>query len=186
MLRLFLWSPVLLLLAAPSGAVSVTLPLDSAFSSIDPEFAAAEPLSGLLSFEVGSLPVVGNTSFDAANIAVETGSGLSIILDPNVANPGLGVLNAAGSFLIPTLFIQLDDGGTTNLTLVDITGTVVFGQDGNSIREIFTTFTVDSGGPAGIYTVTILAVPEPSALLLMAAGLTSLALGARRNRGIAR
>jgi len=170
-----------LLLVTPAAAVTVTLPLDSAASSIDPEFAAAVPLSGVLSFEVGALPVVGNTTFDATSIDVSTGTGLDITLDPDVANPGLGVINAAGSFLIPNLFVQLDDGGTSNLTLVDVTGSVLFGPGGDTITQISTTFTVDSGGPDGVYTVTLLAVPEPSTLLLAAGGLATLALRARRN-----
>jgi hypothetical protein len=186
MKRTLLWICLGMLCAAPAGAVGITLHLDPALSSLDPEFAAAQPLSGQLRFEVGALPVTGNTSFDASAIDVSSGDGTTISLDPNVASPGLGVINDAGSFLIPTLFLQLDDGGITTQTVVDVTGSVVFGRNGDTIKSLSTSFDVDSGGPAGIVSVTIVAVPEPSTLLLAAGGLLLLARRARREAGAER
>ena len=61
----------------------------------------------------------------ALSLVASGPGGFTIGLDPGVASPGAGVLNVAGQFLIPTLFLRLDDGLTlTDLALANVTGTL--------------------------------------------------------------
>lgn len=171
MKRLVLLSSALLLLASPARAVSITLGLDPALSSL-----GAESLTGALSFDIGALPVIGTTSFDMSQVNLTSSGSTNIQLDSGVTNPGLGVIDAAGSFLIPSLFVTVD--GSSNLTIVDVTGSVVFGPGGDTIQSLSSVFVVDAT------TVTIFAIPEPSTFALVALGLVGLgAARARRMEG---
>jgi hypothetical protein len=113
-------------------------------------------------------------------LSATASGGATIGLDPTVANPGLGVVTPAGAFLIPTLFLRLVDGGTEDLAIPDVTGTVTFGPGGATLAAFATAFDIDSGAPAGIVAVNVTSVPEPAAAALLALGLA--ALGARRAR----
>ncbi len=64
-----------------------------------------------------------------------------------------------------------------------MTGTALFDPSGSVLQQLATSFEVDSGGPAGILTITLVAVPEPASLALVGAGVVAIALrgrGARR------
>jgi len=182
LLRPVLIAAALLALAPAAHAVSiVTLPLDPALSALVPEAGAAQALSGSITLRVGALPLAGaNTSFDVIGLALAASGGATIGLDPAIANPGLGVLTPAGAFLVPTLFVRIDDGTIQDLAIPDVTGNVVFGAGGAALTRLEASFAIDTGGPAGIVTVNVTAVPEPAAAALLALGLA--ALGARRTR----
>lgn len=181
-LRPLLLAAALVALASPARAVSiVTLPIDPSLSALVPQAGAPQSLSGSITFRVGTLPLGGsNTSFDVIALAATASGGATIGLDPNVASPGLGVLTPAGTFLIPTLFLRLSDGGTQDLAVPDVAGSVAFGAGGASLASFASSFGIDTGAPAGVVTVTVTSVPEPAAALLLALGLA--ALGARRTR----
>jgi hypothetical protein len=157
-----------LLAASEARAVTFDLFLDPAFSQLDPANGPPAPLSGTGQVDLGSLPPLGaNTTFDLVALAV-VGGGLSITLDPDLTTPGLGVLRPDGSFLIPNLFLRLDDGQMAfDQTIVDVQGTFV-PCGGAACLE--TSFQVDSLGPAGLIDVSVVAigeVPEPSPWLLL-------------------
>ena len=98
----------LLLLAAPAvGDPTTLLVLESESSITLAEGGGSTPLSGWLTVEVGALPPPGTTPFDLIAIFVSAGTDLEIRLDPDVLSPGLGVLNAQGDFLIPTLLVTV-------------------------------------------------------------------------------
>src|SRR5690606_12132178 len=107
--------------------------------------------------------------------AATASGGATITLDPGVASPGLGVLTPAGAFLIPTLFVRIDDGSAIDLAIPDVTGSVAFGPGGASIDSLVSSFGIDSGPPGGVVTVTVVAVPEPASAALLALGLAGLA-----------
>lgn len=158
----------LLLAYAPSAyALPLVLTLDEAQSLLDQ--GATAPLSGSLTLDVGSLPPVAtNTALNVVALTV-SGGGLSIGLDDGLANPGLGVLFPDGSFLIPSLHLDVDG---TDLTVTNVTGT--FGPDAacGGALCLQTSFDIDPGS-GGIVGVTVVAaVPEPAtALLATTAGL---------------
>lgn len=161
-------------LAAPAGALTI----DPSQSSIVPQVGVAESLSGTIDVSIGSVPLTQNTTFDVVGLSAAAG-GATFTLDPASPGPGLGVIGVSGAFLIPTLFLAVDPGGGAfPLAVPNVTGTALFDASGTLLRELSTTFQIDSGGPEGILTVTVVAVPEPSGLLLAAAGLV--ALGLRR------
>jgi MYXO-CTERM domain-containing protein len=92
---------------------------------------------------------------------------------------GLGVLAADGSFLIPTLFLVVDAGtGPLDLAIPDLEGQLDF--DDPALLRLETSFAVDTLGPDGIVTVTVVATPEPGPALLALLALA--ALGATRAR----
>jgi hypothetical protein len=179
LLRPLLLAAALVALAPSARAVTiVTLALDPAQSALVPEVGAPEALTGTITLRLGALPLGGvSTTFDVIGLALAAG-GASIGLDPAIANPGLGVLTPAGAFLIPTLFVRIDDGAPQDLAIPDVSGNVVFGAGGASLAALTTSFAIATGGPAGLVTVNVTAVPEPAAAALLALGLA--ALGARR------
>lgn len=153
-----------------------------------PEVGAAQSLSGTIEVAIGSLPLTQTTTFDVIGLAVSASGGASFGLDPASPSPGLGVVNVAGAFLIPTLFLSVDPGGGSfPLAISNVTGTASFDPSGSLLTGLTTSFQIASGGPAGLLTVTLVAVPEPGSLLLAGAGLLALAVGARRaGREVAR
>lgn len=169
-----------LLAGADARALGFDLTLDPALSELDPANGSPAPLSGTGRVELSSPPpLAANTTFDLVDVAV-SGGGLSITLDPDLSNPGLGVLRPDTSFLIPNLFLRVDDGQVAfDQTIVDVEGT--FGPSaacaGATCFE--TRFQIDSLGSAGLIDVRVvaLALPEPSLLLLLA---LAAAAGARR------
>lgn len=178
LLRTIFVAGALVALAAPDGeATIITLSLDPAMSSLVPEVGAPQALSGTIAIEVGSLPLGGSsTTFDVVGLSLTASGGATFGLDPGIANPGVGVLNPAGSFLVPTLFVRITDGDVTDLPIPDVTGSVVFGIGGASIQELSTAFEIATTN--GIVSLSLLAVPEPATALLLTAGLA--ALGSRR------
>lgn len=177
-----LLAAALVALAPAARAVSiVTLPLDPTASAVVPQAGAPQALAGSITLRIGTLPVGGSsTSFDVIGLAVAASGGATIGLDPAIASPGLGVLEPDGSFLVPTLFVRIDDGALEDLAIPDVTGSVTFGPGGASLARLDTSFAIDAGEPAGVVTVNVTAVPEPAAALLLALGLAG--LGARHAR----
>ena len=166
--------------ATPAAALSIfTLPL-VAPSAITPEGGSPEPLAGTLTVAIGSLPLVANTTLELTDVSVATGSGATFALDPGVASAGLGVLHPDGSFLIPTLFLQVDVGsGPQDLAIPNVTGTASFSGGGSVLVGLDTAFDVDS--PSGALAVRVVAAPEPATFVLLAIGLVGVALrGARQ------
>lgn len=172
-----LFAVLLALAAAPASATIIQrMQIIEIESSVVPDVGSTQSVSGYIRVEIGVLPLGGsNTTFDLIGLGANTSGGTSISLDPEVANPGLGVLNPAGEFLIPTLFIEVDDGSLTQFAITNVLGNVVFGVGGLSIDRVETSFTIDSLGPEGLLDVNIVAeVPEPS-LLGLAGGLLAFA-----------
>jgi len=191
MLRRLLLISVLVGLAGPASAGTLLwLDADSGVSSV--AFSGPPPdsrtLSGSLAVELGALPpLAATTTFDLRVLTLLAAGpgGFSIGLDPGVASPGAGVLNVAGQFLIPTLFLQLDDGLVlTDLALSNVTGT--FEANGPGCVYTYclqTSFEIDGGVPYGLISVSLTAIPEPSTAALVAIGVAGLALHVRRREG---
>lgn len=173
MKRWISWLVMSLLLAAPASAV---LTIDPSQSSLTPTVGTPETLSGTVGVVLGDPPpLVSNTTFDVSQLAATSSGGLDITLDASLANPGAGVLNPAGGFLIPNLFLELDDGATVfQLTVPNVTGS--YGALPGCPAQVCleTSFQIDTGGPAGIVTVNLYAVPEPGTAGLLALGLAGL------------
>jgi PEP-CTERM motif len=166
--------------AAPASALVIAPDQ----SSIVPQFGTAESLSGTIDVAIGSLPLTETTTFDVVGLSASASDGTTFALDPASPSPGLGVVNVAGSFLIPTLFLAIDPGGGSfPLAIADVTGTALFDASGTVLEQLSTSFQVDSGGPAGILTITVVAVPEPASVLLAGAACAGLMALALRSRG---
>ena len=169
---------------APARAVLI---IDPDQSSLTPTVGAPQSLSGSLSAQLGALPPLSsNTTFDLTGLDVLASGGLAIGLDPGLANPGAGVLAPSGNFLIPNLFLRLDDGVSVfDLTVPNVLGS--FGALPGCPAEfcLTTAFDIDTGGALGVVSVELFATPEPAPLALVALGLVALA-GARRSarRGV--
>ena len=166
-----------LALAAPAGAVSFgPLPVVPP-SGIVPQLGAAETLGGSITLDVASVPVAGPTLFSLTDVSVLASGGASFALDPTVLSPALGVVQADGGFLIPTLFLRVTDGATQlDLAVPNVAGTLFFGADG-SVVGLASSFEVDSLSPAGILAVNVVAgAPEPASGLLLLLGLGAIAV----------
>ncbi len=181
LLRLLLTAAWLLIPAGSALAAPVTVFLDPAQSSV-----GGEALSGDIDLAIGDGPASENRSFDVTGLSA-MGGGLSVGLDGSLANPGLGLLRADGTFLIPALFVVVDGlGDALPLTLIDVAGT--FGPSaacGASPACLETAFQIDTGSAQGVVDVSIVAaIPEPSTGLLVALGLAT--FGLVRREGSAR
>jgi hypothetical protein len=200
--RLLAWATALGIAAAspPAGATvvaclegfrAVTLALDPLASKVTapgdpgvPEFL----LAGRIRVEVGTLPLSGATPFEIVQVDVTGGSGGSARLDPDVASAGLGVLASDQSFLVPTLFLRVSQGGETHdLAVANVTGSIeVDPLCGNTVTGLTSSFEVGPPDMApGTYAVTVVAAPEPGGAALGAAAALALAL-CRRAKGGAR
>lgn len=179
--RALVLAAALLLLAPSARALSIaTLQLDPELSVLIPELGAVQALSGTITVAIGDLPLGGATTFDVIGLDVVASGGATIILDPTILGPGLGVLSPPGTFLIPTLFLRLDDGTLTDLAIPDVTGSVLFGDGGVALIQLDTSFEIDTGELAGIVQVNVRAVPEPAASAVLAVGFAAIvALRAR-------
>jgi hypothetical protein len=188
MRRLLLLCALLGLPGVASAGTLLELTVDPGNSSV--AFAGPPPdsrtLSGTLTLELGAVPpLAATTTFDlrALTLLASGPGGFSVGLDPDVANPGSGVLNVAGQFLIPTLFLQLDDGlALTDLALTNVIGS--FTPNGIGCPYTYcleTSFEIEGGAPFGLISVELTAIPEPSTALLVAFGVSSLAVAGRRS-----
>lgn len=168
-----------LLGAAPAGAA---LDIDPSLSTLVPTVGAIESLSGTLVALPGAPPpLAATTTFDVLALSAASSGGLDIRLDPSLSSPAAGVLNTAGGFLIPNLFLELDDGLVTfQLTVPNVTGSYGDFPGCPTALCLETTFAVDTAGPAGVVTVHLLAIPEPGSAALVSLGLVALARGVRR------
>jgi hypothetical protein len=167
------------LLCGSGPARALVLDADPAQSAITPAGGSASPITGSLNVAIGQLPPVSNTTFDLTEIALNSG-GYAISLQ-SIANPGLGVLAPAGNFLIPTLFVSIDDGVTpVDIALANITG-LLFARGPSCAYDycLTSSFEIDTGA-GGLLGVSLYAVPEPSTALLVALGLAGVALERRR------
>jgi len=110
LLRPLLAASLLLALAAPASAATiVSLALDPSQSSLTPQVGGAQSLSGTITLRLGALPLGGvDTAFDVIGLSAVASGGATITLDPDVANPGLGVLTPAGAFVVPILYVLLN------------------------------------------------------------------------------
>ena len=172
----------LVLAAALAAAPALSLPLtiDPAQSQVS-DGATTQSLSGSLDVTLGPDAGTATTTFELTSLVL-LAPGLSLTLDPAAPNPAAGVVNAAGSFLIPTLFVAFDVGPASQaLALPDVTGSVVF--DGAGIARLDATVDVDPGGGAPLQTFTIVALPEPTAGLVGLALASLVSLGGRRRLG---
>jgi len=149
-----------------------------------PSAAGGAPLSGSLRVAIGALPLTSNTTLQLTEVSVDTAGGAHLSLDPDIASAGLGVLFAGGSFLIPTLFLRVDDGSLAqDLAVPNVTGMLAFAEGGLALAQLESVFDVDAG-PTGPVEVHVVATPEPAAAWLVAAGLAALAVRpARVERG---
>lgn len=161
--------------AADAGPIAtLTLAPESA---LVPEAGAPAPLTGTIVLELGALPLAGTTTLELLDVAI-TGGGLSVALDPSVPSAGLGVVYDDGSFLIPTLFLVVDDGANLyDLAIPDLTG--FLDASDLALLRLETSFEVDTLGPSGVVTAQIVAVPEPGSMALAGLALTVLAAGRR-------
>jgi hypothetical protein len=165
------------LLAAAANAVPVLLRVEPTLSTIEPTSDAATPLDGTILAAVGSLPPNAETvTFDLLDIDVDAGD-LRIALNPTLANPALGVLNAAGSFWIPNLHLRVFSATSSSaqfLTLTDVMGTFGPSASCESALCLDTQFQIETGLPQGTLDVTLHAyqtVPEPTSWALLILGL---------------
>jgi len=198
MLRPLLLCALLSLPGAASAGTLLNLDVDNQISSISVTGPPPDSrvLAGALTLELGALPpLAATTTFDLRSLTlVAVGpSPLAFVLDPDIENPGAGVLNVTGQFLIPTLFLQVDDGTSfTDLAVTNVTGS--FTTTDPACLFLYaacldTYFEMDGGPTLGTVTVRVAAaatvIPEPSTALLVWLGSLGLALHARR-RGASR
>ena len=163
-----------LAVAGPAAAVSFGLGVVPP-SAIVPDAGPGEALTGSITLDVASIPVVAPTLFHLTDVSVLASGGAAFALDPSVLSPGLGVVQASGAFLIPTLFLRVTDGATNfDLAVPNVAGTLLFGANGDVVG-LTLSFQVDSLTD-GVLTVNLVAaVPEPGTLALIAIGLGALA-----------
>ena len=169
------------LLLAAGDALAVNLDVDPSQSALAPAVGPASPISGQLSLAIGQYPNAANTTFDVTALDLVSGP-YTITLQP-VGAPGLGVLAPSGSFLIPTLFVRLDDGASSvDFAIPDISG--LFRAAGAGCAYDFcldTSFEIDTGA-GGLLAVTLHAIPEPGTALLVGVGLGGLSAARRFRR----
>jgi hypothetical protein len=166
----------LLALAGPASAVSFgPLPVVPP-SAITPEAGAGETLAGTITLDVATVPVAAPALLALTDVSVTASGGASFALDPALASPGLGAVQPSGAFLIPTLFLRVDDGaGSFDLAVPNVAGTVFFDGAGGVIG-LAASFAVDTLTPAGVVAVSLVAgVPEPGTAVLLALGLAAVA-----------
>ncbi len=157
-------------LLAPALASALTLTVDPAQSEVS-DGSTSEALSGSLEIELGSAAGTSTTTFDVRSLVL-LAPGLSVGLDPAAPNPGAGVVNAAGAFLIPTLFVAFDVGpGSLALALPDVSGSVEFG--GVGLSRLTASLEIDPGDGGPVRTFSVVALPEPQLALWLGVALVA-------------
>lgn len=165
------------------GATVIDLALDPAQSSATATVGSAQELAGTITVRLGTDPRQSTVTFDVIALAVASNGGATVGLDPAVPNPGLGVLSPAGVFLIPTLFLRIEQGLVTiALPITDLTGTVSIGPGGASIERLETSFAIAAAAPEGDVVIRLVAVPEPGTAWFAVGGVVLLALRVPRLR----
>lgn len=166
--------------AAPASRAVVFGPL----ALVAPSDVGGLPLTGTLTLDVASVPVVGPTGMRLTDVSATAG-GFTITLDPTLLSPALGAVQADGSFTIPTLFLRVDEGfGPFDFAVPNVTGNLAFDPDGDVIG-LASSFEIETS--AGIQLVTVTAqIPEPGTALLVALGLSLVATRSRARQEIAR
>jgi hypothetical protein len=175
---IFVW----LLVCGAVPAHATLLVIDPAQSALTPTAGAPQSLSGVSVLELGAEPPLSsNTTFDVTALSASASGGLSIGLQPSLANPGAGVLSPTGAFLIPNLFLRLVDGANLfDLTVPNVLGS--YGAIPGCLAGtcLQTSFDVDTGGPLGVVNVHVFAAgPEPATAALVALGVIALAAARR-------
>jgi hypothetical protein len=146
-------------------------------SAISSGMSSVAPV-GSISLEVASVPVLSPQLFSLTSVSV-SGAGYSFILDPSLASPALGVVNPDGSFLIPTLFLQGDDGsGPFDLAVPNVTGILLLDDD--AVLGLQSSFELETDLGEIVTVDLYAAVPEPHTSLLL--GVALFALSLRRAR----
>ena len=155
-------------LACLEGFRASYLALDPAQSTVAPESGEPQALSGLIRVEVGSLPLTAATLFEIVRVEARGDDLGPVRLDPTIASAGLGTLFVDRSFLVPTLFLRVpdprspDDLPPQDLAVTNVAGTLELDPAcGDTVTRLTSSFEVDSLGPAGVLSVTIVATPEP-------------------------
>lgn len=166
--------------AAPDARAVAFGPL----ALIAPSDVGGVPLTGTLTLDVASVPVVGPTGMRLTDVSASAG-GFTITLDPTLLTPALGAVQADGSFTIPTLFLRVDEGfGPFDLAIPNVTGTLAF-DPGGGVIGLASSFEIDTA--SGVQLVTITAqIPEPGTALLVALGISLVAARSRARQEIAR
>ena len=130
------------------------------------------PLAGSIVIRLDA--PTGPTALELLEVSVYASGLLEFRLDPSSEAPGLGVLFADDSFLIPTLFLAIDSGGgaaPVELAIPDVEGTIDTTDPQLLVLE--TGFDVET--EEGVVGVAIVAAPEPGAAALAGAAATALA-----------
>jgi hypothetical protein len=139
---------------------------------------ARQSLSGTLTLSVGDVPPGGGSrAFDLVALSAAASGGGTVGMDPSVPGSLLGVLHPAGDWLFPVLALLITEPSTGSfpLAIPDVTGSVTFAPDGRTPASLSAAFAIDTGLTAGNLAVTVVAVPEPRTLLLLAGALAVLA-----------
>lgn len=156
-----------LMAAAPPSLAATVFDLVLADGSeLVPALGASEPLFGTLQVEIEDPSGIAPTGIRVLSLDA-IGGDLVVGLDDAISSPGLGVWFPDESFVIPTLFLVVDPGtGPFAFAIPDVAGTAQIDEHFELLLEA--SFEIGSAVPAGVVTVNIVAVPEPSGDLLAA------------------
>jgi hypothetical protein len=183
MLRALVVAALLFALApAPrAGAAATHLVLEPESALVFPG-SEPIPLTGSLTIRLGAWPLDGPTTLEVLDLSI--GASLVVAtLDPEIAAAGLGIAFDDGTFLVPTLFLALEDDFVPTppvpVAIPDLTGTLA--EDGSSQLVLETAFELEINGSTA--SLVVVAAPEPGAAPLAGAAATVLAALAAHSSG---